>query len=65
MKSILIALFFLSNVTLFGQQFANISYSRSPVVKPDFKLKPNKNFSFRTYGFEWFNIQNDLFNLSV
>ena len=65
MKSILIALFFLSNVTLFGQEFANISYSRSPVVKPDFKLKPNKNFSFRTYGFEWFNIQNDLFNLSV
>lgn len=65
MKSILIALFFFSSVTLFGQQFTEIPYLRSPVVKPDFKLKPNKNFSFRTIAFEWFNIQNDLFNLSV
>ncbi len=65
MKNFLLALIILSSVTLVGQKLEMLSDFREPVLMPEFKLKPGNSIPFKTYGSTWFNIQSDLFNLSV
>ena len=65
MKSFLITLIVFFSLSLVGQKFEKNSNFKPPVLKPNFKLKPSNSIYYKTYGAKWFNLQNDLFNLSV
>lgn len=65
MKSFLITLIVFFSLSLVGQKFEKNSNFKSPVLKPNLKLKPSNSIHYKTYGAKWFNLQNDLFNLSV
>ncbi len=65
MKSFLITLIVFFSLSLVGQKFEKNSNFKPPVLKPNLKLKPSNSIYYKTYGAKWFNLQNDLFNLSV
>jgi hypothetical protein len=65
MRKKITAFILLSSITLVGQRIERISDFKEPVIETDFKLKPQNSIIYKTYGSTWFNLQNDLFTLSV